>query len=101
MSSKQEKRVRIWVTEDTKKRLEKMKVLIETDRGLRAESFETVLSRKLDGMDKTSNLLSDIYAITEDAEKILFLDDMAAEFKKIRGVINKFDKAFTKEVFKD
>jgi len=75
-----------------------MKVLIETDRGLRAESFETVLSRKLDGMDKTSNLLSDIYAITEDAEKILFLDDMAAEFKKIREVINEFDKAFTKEV---
>ena len=98
MSSKQEKRVRIWVTEDTKKRLEKVKVLIETDRGLRAESFETVLSRKLDGMDKTSNLLSDIYAITEDAEKILFLDDMTAEFKKIREVINEFDKAFTKEV---
>ena len=98
MISKQEKRVRIWVTEETKKRLEKMKVLIETDRGLRAESFETVLSRKLDGMDKTSNLLSDIYAITEDAEKILFLDDMAAEFKKIREVINEFDKAFTKEV---
>ena len=98
MISKQEKRVRIWVTEDTKKRLEKMKVLIETDRGLRAESFETVLSRKLDGMDKTSNLLSDIYAITEDAEKILFLDDMATEFKKIREVINEFDKAFTKEV---
>jgi len=98
MISKQEKRVRIWVTEDTKKRLEKMKVLIETDRGLRAESFETVLSRKLDGMNKTSNLLSDIYAITEDAEKILFLDDMAAEFKKIREAINEFDKAFTKEV---
>ena len=101
MTFKEEKRVRIWVTEETKKRLEKMKVLIETDRGLRAESFETVLSRKLDGMDKTSNLLSDIYAITEDAEKILFLDDMDSEFKKIREVINKFDKAFTKEVFKD
>ena len=76
-----------------------MKALIQTPkRGVRAESYEDVLSRKLDGMDKTSNLLSDIYAITEDAEKILFLDDMATEFKKIREVINEFDKAFTKEV---
>ncbi len=98
MSSKEERRVRIWVSPETKTRLDKKKVLIQTKRGVRAESYEDVLSRKLDGMEKTTELLTNIYSITEDGTSITYLEDKDEHFVGIRNLIDEYDKRYAKEV---
>ena len=101
MDSTQASKDRIWVTPKTKDRLNAYKKLVETDaRGLRAESFETVINRKLDELESIaemggmkavySGLLGDIYGICEDADK-----DFGST---IRTRIEDFDKLYNPEM---
>ena len=57
MDSKEETRVRIWIEPEVRKLLEDAKVLIKTPRGVRAESFNTVIVRKHYQMEKLKEKL--------------------------------------------